>query len=178
MTVWRIELWRCVRFDRVNAVVVAVGIVCKLLIPTIFQVAQMVTTLVEMGSDGSTTGSTEDLDRSPPRSSSVTAFDSPIAIPPRGLQREPARSSTTSIVVPSNHPILEMLHQVLQSSEASGRLVGPLEGVSSYWLELVVQLSAEDGDALFGELLAGRGGWLNQDGQLEHWVPIEDRIDF
>jgi hypothetical protein len=71
-----------------------------------------------------------------------------------------------------------MLNQVLQSSVTSGQLVGPFEGVSSYRLELTVQLSAEDGDALFGELLAGRGGWLNRDGQAEHWVAIEDRIDF
>jgi hypothetical protein len=56
--------------------------------------------------------------------------------------------------------------------------VGPFEGVSSYQLELSVQLSNEDGDTLFGELLAGRGGWLNRDGQLEHWVPIEDTIDY
>jgi hypothetical protein len=81
-------------------------------------------------------------------------------------------------VLPPRHPMLEMLNQVLQSSEASGRLVGPLEGVSSYRLELTVQLSAEDGDALFGELLSGRNSWVNRDGQLEHWVPVEDRIDF
>jgi hypothetical protein len=74
--------------------------------------------------------------------------------------------------------MLEMLNQVLQSSEASGRLVGPLEGVSSYRLELTVQLSVEDGDSLFGELMTGRNSWVNRDGQLEQWVPIEDRIDF
>ena len=56
--------------------------------------------------------------------------------------------------------------------------MGPFEGVSSYWLELFVLVSAEDGDAMFGELLAGRGGWLNRDGQSEHWVPVEDTIDF
>jgi hypothetical protein len=60
----------------------------------------------------------------------------------------------------------------------SGRLVGPLEGISSYRLEMSVELSNEDGDALFGELLAGRGGWLNRDGQLQTWVPVEDTIDF
>jgi hypothetical protein len=89
-----------------------------------------------------------------------------------------AHSLTSSTALLSNHPVLEMLNQVLQSSVTSGRLVGPFEGVSSYRLELVVQLSTEDGDALFRELLAGRGGWLNRDGQLEHWVPIEERIDF
>jgi hypothetical protein len=46
--------------------------------------------------------------------------------------------------------------------------MGPFEGVSSYRLELFVLVSAEDGDAMFGELLAGRGGWLNRDGQAEH----------
>jgi hypothetical protein len=80
--------------------------------------------------------------------------------------------------LPREHPILEMLNQVLRSSVTSGRLVGPLEGISSYRLEMSVELSNEDGDAFFGELLAGRGGFLNRDGQLEHWVPIEDRIDF
>jgi hypothetical protein len=101
------------------------------------------------------------------------------ANPSEGPMRETvARSSTVSTVLPNNHPVLEMLNQVLQSSVTSGWLVGPFEGVSSYRLELVVQLSAEDGDAMFGELLAGRGSWLNRDGQLEHWVPIEERIDF
>jgi hypothetical protein len=71
-----------------------------------------------------------------------------------------------------------MWDQVLRSSVTSGRLVGPFEGISSYRLEMTVQLSNEDGDTLFGELLAGRGGWLNRDGQLKHWVPIEDTIDY
>jgi hypothetical protein len=146
---------------------------------TLSQLSQMVTNLVEMREDGSDTASTEDPDRSPPRSSSAATSDLPVPIPPRGLMREAAvRSLTMSTAVPNNHPVLEMLNQVLQSSEASGHLVGPLEGVSSYRLELVVQLSAEDGDALFGELLGGRGAWLNRDGQLERWVAPEDRIEF
>jgi hypothetical protein len=88
------------------------------------------------------------------------------------------RSLTMSTALPSGHPILEMLNQVFNHSVTSGRLTGPFEGVSSYCLELFVLVSAEDGDAMFGELLAGRGGWLNRDGQAEHWVPVEDSIDF
>jgi hypothetical protein len=94
------------------------------------------------------------------------------------MRERAVRSSTTSTALPNSHPVLEMLNQVLRSSVTSGRLVGPFEGVSSYRLELTVELSNEDGDTLFGELLAGRGGWLNRDGQFERWVPIEDRIDF
>ncbi|KAF9784532.1 hypothetical protein BJ322DRAFT_1021268 [Thelephora terrestris] len=114
-----------------------------------------------------------------PRSSDGTSPDSRFRIPPRGPMRETeGRSPTTSTALPNSHPVMEMWDQVFRSSVTSGRLIGPLEGISSYRLELVVQLSAEDGDAMFGEILAGRGGWLNRDGQLEHWVPVEDTIDF
>ncbi|KAF9778496.1 hypothetical protein BJ322DRAFT_1025185 [Thelephora terrestris] len=65
------------------------------------------------------------------------------------------------------------------SSVTSGRLIGPLEGISSYRLELVVQLSAEDGDAMFGEVLARRGQHYDlRDGQLMTFRPAVDRVDF
>jgi hypothetical protein len=56
--------------------------------------------------------------------------------------------------------------------------VGPYEGVSSYQLELVVQLTPEDGDTIVGEALAGRGSWMNPDGTFERWVAREDTINF
>ena len=74
---------------------------------------------------------------------------------------------------------MEMWDQVFQSSVTSGRLIGPLEGISSYRLELVVQLSAEDGDAMFGEVLARRGQHYDlRDGQLMTFRPAVDRVDF
>src|ERR1700710_2691643 len=73
------------------------------------------------------------------RSSFATSFDSQDRIPPRGPTRETeGRSSTTSIVLQSSHPVMEMWDQVFQSSVTSGRLIGPLEGVSSYRLCLIV----------------------------------------
>jgi hypothetical protein len=87
-------------------------------------------------------------------------------------------SSTTSTALPSGHPVLKTLDQVFQHSVTSGRLTGPFEGVSSYRLELFILVSAEDGDTMFGELLTGRGGWLNWDEQAEHWVPVADTINF
>jgi hypothetical protein len=127
----------------------------------------MVTSLVGMREDGSDTASTDHSMGSLPRSSVGTSLGSLLPIPPWGPMRETEGCLlTTSTAVPSNHPVLEMLNQVLQSSVTSGWLVEPFEGVSSYRLELSVQLSNEDGDALFRELLAGRGGWLNRDGQL------------
>jgi hypothetical protein len=74
---------------------------------------------------------------------------------------------------------MEMWDQVFQSSVTSGRLIGPLEGISSYRLELVVQLSAEDGDAMFGEVLARRGQHYDlRDGRLMTMRPAVDRVDF
>ena len=74
---------------------------------------------------------------------------------------------------------MEMWNQVFRSSVTSGRLVGPFEGVSSYRLELVVQLGAEDGDAMFGEILARRGQFFDlQDGQLMTMRPAVDRVNF
>jgi hypothetical protein len=114
-----------------------------------------------------------------PLAPSDTSFASQDRIPPRPPMRETeGLSSTTSTALPSGHPVLEMLNQVFCHLVTSGRLTGPFEGVSSYRLELFVLVSAEDGDTMFGELLAGQGGWLNRDGQAEHWVPIEDTIDF
>jgi hypothetical protein len=61
----------------------------------------------------------------------------------------------------------------------SGRLISPYEGISSYRLELDVQLSAEDGDAMFGEILARRGRFFDlRDGQLMTMRPAVDRVDF
>ncbi|KAF9789292.1 hypothetical protein BJ322DRAFT_1105153 [Thelephora terrestris] len=55
--------------------------------------------------------------------------------------------------------------------------VGP--GISSYRLELVVQLSAEDGDTMFGEVLARRGQHYDlRDGRLMTFRPAADRVDF
>jgi hypothetical protein len=61
----------------------------------------------------------------------------------------------------------------------SGRLIGLLEGISSHRLELDVQLSAEDGDAMFSEILARRGQFFNLwDGTLMTMRPAVDRVDF
>jgi hypothetical protein len=145
----------------------------------LFQPHRMVTSLVEVREDGSDTGSTVPTNRLSRKSSVGTSPDSQYRIPPRPPMRETeGLSSTTSTALPSGHPVLEMLNQVFQHSVTSGRLTGPFKGISSYCLELFVLVSAEDGDAMFGELLAGRGGWLNWDGQAEHWVPIVDTIDF
>src|ERR1700710_2418056 len=140
----------------------------------------MVTSLVEIRDDPTATGSTVPTDRSSRRSSFATSFDSQDGIPPRGPTRETeGRSSTTSILLLSSHPIMEMWDQVFQSSVTSGRLIGPLEGISSYRLELVVQLSAEDGDAMFGEVLARRGQYYDlRDGRLMTMRPAVDRVDF
>jgi hypothetical protein len=84
-----------------------------------------------------------------------------------------------STVLPSSHPVMEMWDQVFRSSVTSGRLVGPYEGISLYRLELDVQLSAEDGDAMFGEILARRGRFFDlRDGQLMTMRPAIDRVDF
>src|ERR1700684_4737731 len=116
----------------------------------------MVTSLVEIGDESSAIGSTAPTDRSSRRSSFATSFDSQERIPPRGVTRETeGRSPTTSIVLQSSHPVMEMWDQVFQSSVTSGRLIGPLEGISSYRLERVCQLSGENGDALVWEGLAG-----------------------
>ncbi|KAF9789623.1 hypothetical protein BJ322DRAFT_1105482 [Thelephora terrestris] len=149
-------------------------------VPRAIELSRMVTSLGEMRDDPSATGSTVPTDRSSRRSSFATSFDSQDRIPPRGPTRETeGRSSTVSIVLPSNHPVMEMWDQVFQSSVTSGRLIGPLEGVSSYRLELVVQLSAEDGDAMFGEVLARRGQHYDlRDGQLMTFRPAVDRVDF
>jgi hypothetical protein len=74
---------------------------------------------------------------------------------------------------------MEMWDQVFRSSVTSGRLIGPYEGLSSYRLELDVQLSTEDGDAMFEEILARRGRFFNlRDGQLMTMRPAVDRVDF
>jgi hypothetical protein len=140
----------------------------------------MVTSLVEVRDEDTGIGSTVPTDRSSRRSSFATSFDSQGRIPPRGLTRETeGHSLTTSIVLSSSHPVMEMWDQVFQSSVTSGRLIGLLEGVSSYRLELVVQLSAEDGDAMFGEVLARRGQYYDlRDGQLMTFRPAVDRVDF
>ncbi|KAF9778469.1 hypothetical protein BJ322DRAFT_1114290 [Thelephora terrestris] len=131
-------------------------------VPRAIELSRMVTSLVEVGDESSAIGSTVPTDRSSRRSSFATSFNSQDRIPPRGPTRETeGRSSTTSIVLLSSHPVMEMWDQVFQSSVTSGRLIGPLEGISSYRLELVVQLSAEDGDAMFGEVLARRGQHYN-----------------
>ncbi|KAF9778465.1 hypothetical protein BJ322DRAFT_1214788 [Thelephora terrestris] len=150
------------------------------LILTLDQLSRMVTSLVEVRSEDSDIGSTVLTDRSSPRSNSDTSFASQGRIPPRGPMRETeGRLPTTSIVLSSSHPVMEMWDQVFSSSVTSGRLVGPLEGISSYRLELVVQLSAEDGDAMFGEVLARRGQHYNlRDGQLMTFRPAVDRVDF
>jgi hypothetical protein len=88
-------------------------------------------------------------------------------------------SSTTSTALPREHPVMEMWDQVFSSLVTSGRLIGPLEGISSYRLELEVQLSAEDGDAMFGEVLVRRGQHYDlRDGQLMTFRPAVDRVDF
>ncbi|KAF9791090.1 hypothetical protein BJ322DRAFT_1017666 [Thelephora terrestris] len=142
--------------------------------------AEDVPSLVEMKEGPSNTGSTVPTDRSSWRSSFASSFDSGDRIPPRGPTRETeGRLSTTSIVLPSSHPVMEMWDQVFQSSVTSGRLISPLEGISSYRLELVVQLSAKDGDAMFGEVLARRGQHYDlRDGQLMTFRPAVDRVDF
>jgi hypothetical protein len=57
--------------------------------------------------------------------------------------------------------------------------VGPYEGISSYRLELDIQLSTEDGDTMFGEILARRGQFFDlQDGQLMTLRPAVDRVNF
>src|ERR1700709_1056600 len=111
----------------------------------------MVTSLVEVGDESSAIGSTIPTDRSSRRSSFATSFDSQDRIPPRGPTRETeGRSPTMSIVLSSNHPVMEMWDQVFQSSVTSGRLIGPLEGVSSYRLVIVVPARAERGGAMVG----------------------------
>ncbi|KAF9783279.1 hypothetical protein BJ322DRAFT_1110157 [Thelephora terrestris] len=149
-------------------------------VPRAIELSRMVTSLVEMRDNPSDIGSTVPTDRSSQRSSFATSFDSQDRIPPRGPTREmEGHSSTTSIVLPSSHPVMEMWDQVFQSSVTSGRLIGPLEGISSYWLELVVQLSAEDGDTMFREVLARRGQHYDlRDGQLMTFRPAVDRVDF
>ncbi|KAF9789856.1 hypothetical protein BJ322DRAFT_1179100 [Thelephora terrestris] len=149
-------------------------------VPRAIELSRMVTSLIEMGDESSAIGSTIPTDRSSRRSSFATSFDSQDRIPPRGLTRETeGLSSTTLIVLPSSHPVMEMWDQVFQSSVTSGRLIGPLEGISSYRLELVVQLSAKDGDAMFGEVLARRGQHYDlRDGRLMTMRPAVDSVDF
>ncbi|KAF9790884.1 hypothetical protein BJ322DRAFT_1104526 [Thelephora terrestris] len=148
--------------------------------PRAMELSRMVTSLVEMRDEGTDIGSTVPTDRLSRRSSFATSFNSQDRIPPRGPTRETAvHSSTMSTALPSNHPVMEMWDQVFSSSVTSGRLIGPLKGISSYQLELVVQLSAEDGDAMFGEVLARRGQHYDlQDGQLMTFRPAVDRVDF
>ncbi|KAF9792007.1 hypothetical protein BJ322DRAFT_1102539 [Thelephora terrestris] len=148
--------------------------------PRVAELSRMVTSLVEVRSEDSDIGSTVHTDRSSQRSNSDTSFTSQDRIPPRGPTRETeGRLMTTSIVLPSSHPVMEMWDQVFRSLVTSGRLIGPLEGISSYQLELVVQLSAEDGDAMFGEVLARRGQHYDlRDGQLMTFRPAVDRVDF
>ncbi|KAF9778371.1 hypothetical protein BJ322DRAFT_1025085 [Thelephora terrestris] len=148
--------------------------------PRVTELSQMVTSLVEVRSEDSDIGSTVLTDRSSQRSNSDTSFASQDRIPPRGPMRETeGRLPTTSIVLPSSHLVMEMCDQVFRSSVTSGRLIGPLEGISSYRLELVVQLSAKDGDAMFGEVLARRGQHYDlRDGQLMTFRPAVDRVDF
>ncbi|KAF9779764.1 hypothetical protein BJ322DRAFT_1024192 [Thelephora terrestris] len=148
--------------------------------PRAIELSRTVTSLVEVRSEDSDIGSTVPTDRSSRRSSFATSFDSHGRIPPRGPMRETeGRSPTMSIVLSSSHPVMEMWDQVFSSSVTSGRLIGPLEGVSSYRLELVVQLSAEDGDAMFGEVLARRGQAYDlRDGWLVTFRPAIDRVDF
>ncbi|KAF9791059.1 hypothetical protein BJ322DRAFT_1104714 [Thelephora terrestris] len=150
------------------------------LIPILVQSSRMVTSLVEVGDESSAIRSTVPTDRSSRRSSFATSFDSQDRIPPRGPTRETeGHLPTTSILLSSSHPVMAMWDQVFQSSVTSGRLIGPLEGISSYRLELVVQLSAEDGDAMFGEVLARRGQHYDlRDGQLMTFRPAVDRVDF
>ncbi|KAF9783819.1 hypothetical protein BJ322DRAFT_1109665 [Thelephora terrestris] len=145
--------------------------------PRAMELSRMVTSLVEMRDDPSDTGSTVPTDRSSRRSSSDTSFVSQDRIPPRGPTRETEGRSSTAL--PSSHPVMEMWDQVFRSSVTSGRLIGPLEGISSYRLELVVQLSAEDGDTMFGEVLARRGRFFDlRDGTLMTMRPAVDRVDF
>ncbi|KAF9785381.1 hypothetical protein BJ322DRAFT_1020916 [Thelephora terrestris] len=148
--------------------------------PRVAELSQMVTSLVEIGDESSAIGSTAPTDRSSRRSSFATSFDSQDRIPPRGPTRETeGRLPTTSIVLSSSHPVMEMWDQVFRSSVTSGRLIGPLEGISSYRLELVVQLSAKDGDAMFGEVLARRGQHFDlRDGRVMTMRPAVDRVDF
>ncbi|KAF9783501.1 hypothetical protein BJ322DRAFT_1110396 [Thelephora terrestris] len=148
--------------------------------PRVAKSSWMVTSLVEVRSEDSDIGSTVLTDRSSPRSNSDTSFASQNRIPLRGPMRETeGRLPTASIVLSSSHPVMEMWDQVFSSSVTSGRLIGPLKGISSYQLELVVQLSAEDGDAMFGEVLARRGQHYDlRDGQLMTFRPAVDRVDF
>ncbi|KAF9789181.1 hypothetical protein BJ322DRAFT_1105049 [Thelephora terrestris] len=148
--------------------------------PRVAELSWMVTNLVEVRSEDSAIGSTVLTGRSSPRSNSDTSFALQDRIPPRGPMRETeGRLPTTSIVLSSSHPVMEMWDQVFSSSVTSGRLIGPLEGISSYQLELVVQLSAEDGDAMFGEVLVRRGQHYDlRDGQLMTFRPAADRVDF
>jgi hypothetical protein len=133
-----------------------------------------------MRDDPSDMGSTVLTDRSSLRSSSATSFVSHGRIPPRGPMRETEdHSLITSTALPREPLVMEMWDQVFSSSVTSGRLIGPLEGISSYRLELEVQLSAEDGDAMFGEVLARRGQHYDlRDGQLMTFRPAVDRVDF
>ncbi|KAF9793107.1 hypothetical protein BJ322DRAFT_1016711 [Thelephora terrestris] len=148
--------------------------------PRAAELSRMVTSLVEMTDDHSDTASIVHTDMSLPRSSEGTLPDSRFRIPPRGPMRETEDlSATTSTALPSSHPVMEMWDQVFRSSVTSGRLIGPLEGISSYRLELVVQLSAEDGDAMFGEVLARRVQHYDlRDGQLMTFRPAVDRVDY
>ncbi|KAF9779761.1 hypothetical protein BJ322DRAFT_1113056 [Thelephora terrestris] len=149
-------------------------------VPRAIELSRMVTSLVEIGDESSAIESTVPTDRSSRRSSFAMSFDSQERIPSRGVTRETeGRSLTTSTVLPSSHPVMEMWDQVFRSSVTSGRLIGPLEGVSSYRLELVVQLSAEDGDTMFGEVLARRGQHYDlRDGRVMITRPAVDRVDF
>ncbi|KAF9778558.1 hypothetical protein BJ322DRAFT_1113918 [Thelephora terrestris] len=144
------------------------------------ELSRMMTSLVEVRSEDSDIGSTVLTDRSSQRSNSATSFALQDRIPPRDPMRETEdRLLTTSIVLLSSHPVMEMWDQVFCSLVTSGRLIGPLEGISSYRLELVVQLSAKDGDAMFGEVLARRGHHYNfRDGRLMTFRPAVDRVDF
>ncbi|KAF9778863.1 hypothetical protein BJ322DRAFT_1113741 [Thelephora terrestris] len=148
--------------------------------PRVAELSRMVTSLVEVEDESSAIGSTVPTDRSSRRSSFATSYDSQDRIPPRGPMRETeGRLPTTSTVLSSSHPVMEMWDQVFSSSVTSGRLIGPLEGISSYRLELIVQLSAEDGDAMFGEVLARRGQHYDlRDGRLMAFRPAVDRVDF
>ncbi|KAF9791063.1 hypothetical protein BJ322DRAFT_1104719 [Thelephora terrestris] len=148
--------------------------------PRVAELSWMVTSLVEVRSEDSDIGSTVLSNRSSQRSSEGTSPDSQYRIPPRGPTRETeGRLPTTLIVLPSGHPVMEMWDQMFRSSVTSGRLIRPLEGISSYRLELVVQLSAKDGDTMFGEVLARRGQHYDlRDGQLMTFRPAVDRVDF
>ncbi|KAF9786162.1 hypothetical protein BJ322DRAFT_1108023 [Thelephora terrestris] len=72
--------------------------------------------------------------------------------------------------------LADYVNSTVEQSPGDGD-VGP--GISSYQLELVVQLSAKDGDAMFREVLARRGQHYDlRDGQLMTFRPAVDRVDF